>query len=219
MEALVQAGYESVSLSAVCRWLNGEDELPARPVVITFDDGYASVYEEAWPLLQTLGLQATLFLIAAYCGKDNQWPSQPAFIPRRPLLTWEQAAEMASGGCELGAHTCTHPPLPTLDAGAAMREIRGSQEAIVARLGVRPNFFAYPYGQTNPALTTAVRRHFQGAVSTRLGLATSQSDPYLLERIDAYYLSPRWIKRMQHPLFRAYLQARRLLRAVRRRLV
>ncbi len=216
LAALAQADYQAVSLTAVLDWLQQGTPLPPRPVVITFDDGYASVYEHAWPRLQAFGFTALVFLISDYCGRDNQWPGQARDLPVRPLLTWAQVEQMAAAGCTFGAHTRTHPSLPSLDPAACEAEITGAIQPILQHTGQRPETFAYPYGIWNERVAAVVQQHFAGAVSTRLALAGRRDNPYDLPRIDAYYLTPSLILQLDRPLFRLYLAIRRMLRTVRR---
>jgi peptidoglycan/xylan/chitin deacetylase (PgdA/CDA1 family) len=192
--------------------------LPEDALVITFDDGYESVYHEAWPRLRARGFTATVFLISDYCGRDNRWPGQPASVPQAPLMTWEQATALAAGGCELGAHTRSHPALPALPPHQAEEEILTSQQIIQARTGRAARVFAYPYGAVDAAVVERVRPHFDGAVGTRLGLVRPGSDPYRLARVDAFYLTPGWIPRMRGFLFQRYLDVRQAMRSLRRRL-
>ncbi|MCI0578387.1 MAG: polysaccharide deacetylase family protein [Chloroflexi bacterium] len=218
LASLATAGYQAVSLATLLAWLKEPAHLlPARPVAFTFDDGYASVYTTAWPRLQAHGFSATVFLVTGYCGRDNRWPGQPAGMPVRPLLTWEQAGRLAAAGWELGAHTRSHAPLPALGLDQAEEEIAASQQAIQVHTGHPARVFAYPYGATNPAVAGLVRRYFDGAASVRLGLVSAGSEPYALSRLDAYYFRPGLAPHLDRPLFHHYLRLRQGLRAARRR--
>lgn len=217
LDAFARCGYRGLTLSGALDALRGGGPLPERSVVFTFDDGYESVHRLAWPRLRARGFVATVFLIDDYCGRDNRWPGQPSDLPVAPLLTWNQARDLAGDGWELGAHTRTHPALTALPLAEAEREIVGAQRAIAARLGRAAHVFAYPYGATNPAVTGVVRRHFAGAVGTALGLVHAGDDPYRLPRVDAHYLHPRFVPYLHTLWFARYLRLRQALRATRRR--
>ena len=103
LEALASAGYRTVSMSAVVNWLRGGSEPDINSIVISFDDGYHSVYSEAWPRLKAFGFSASIFLVTRYCGLDNQWPGQPPGVPVESLMSWPQIAELAAEGVEFGA--------------------------------------------------------------------------------------------------------------------
>ncbi len=217
LAALTRSGYQAVTLSAVIDWLAGRGILPEKPVVLTFDDGYESVFKEARPRLAAAGFTATLFLITDRCGQDNRWPGQPDWVPVRRLMDWEQAAALGEDGWELGAHTRSHRPLPLLPAGQVAAELAGSQAAIQQRTGQPAAVFAQPYGATTPVVDREVRRLFAGAAGVRPGLVSRTSDRFHLPRIDAYYLKPALISRLGRPYFRTGLELLHLVRTLRRR--
>jgi peptidoglycan/xylan/chitin deacetylase (PgdA/CDA1 family) len=216
LAALAEHGYQSISLTTLFDGLRQNSALPDRAVVITFDDGYASVYEAAWPILSAYGYTATVFLVTDYCGSDNQWPGQPANVPSRPLMTWAQVQELASAGFEFGAHTRTHAPLPALSENQALDEIIISKQEIQNHTGQQVTSFAYPYGAVASTIANIVQRNFGGAVGVRLGMVTENSDIYGLERIDAYYLSPGLVRYLHRPQGRIYLRLRQTMRDIRR---
>lgn len=217
LAALEKAGLRSVSLSAVVDALAGGKAAPEKSVVLTFDDGYRSFAEEAWPRLQAHGFGATVFLVSDRCGGDNLWPTQKPGVPRSALLDWDQAGRLASEGVELGAHGRTHAPLTLLPEAEAEAEVAGSRAAIESRTGGRVRLFAYPYGASSPRTEAIVRRHFDGAVSVRLGLARPSSGRFQIPRVDAHYVSPASIPWLSRDVFEGYLSARQVLRDARRR--
>ena len=102
MEALRAGGYEPVSLQALREYVEQGTELPPRPVVITFDDGYSSNYELAYPILEEFGFPATIFAIGVSMGKDTYKDTGKAMLPH---FSVEQAKEMeASGLITVGSH-------------------------------------------------------------------------------------------------------------------
>lgn len=217
LASLAAAGYQTLPLAAVVDWLKGGSSPPAKSIALTFDDGYLSVYTEAWPRLKEYGFSATVFLVTDYCGRDNQWPGQPNSVPTRPLMNWSQVREMAGRGWEFAPHSRTHRPLPTLTPAEIEADILASQSAVRAQTGQEARLFAQPYGASSAQVNHIVRRHFDGAASTRLGLVQPGDDPYSLARIDAFYWSPALIPHMHTPLFRHYLRLRQALRTLRRR--
>ena len=98
-------------------------------------------------------------------------------------------------GIEFGSHTLTHPDLTRVVPKEAEREIEVSKEVIQERLGKDVNVFAYPYGKYSTAVIELARKHFEGACSTRLGKVTLDSDGFLLNRLDTYYLSLSLLRR------------------------
>ena len=188
MRSLHEQGYRSMLLSEVLSRLAHRRALPDNAVVITFDDGYQSVYAEAFPALQQYGFTATVFLITGYCGKFNDWPGHTSPVGRR-LLSWNEIRAMHRYGFEFGSHTVTHPDLTAISAEEADREIRVSKTSIQEHLGEAVKTFAYPYGKYSREVVEIVREQFVGACSADLGKATAGDHPHLLRRIDMYYLS------------------------------
>jgi peptidoglycan/xylan/chitin deacetylase (PgdA/CDA1 family) len=166
---LERRGFVGVTLSQVwANWHHG-GPLPARPVVLTFDDGHRSVATRALPILRRRGWPAVLNLKVG-----NLEPGSFTDADVRKLL---------EAGWELGAHTFTHPDLRTLDDAALRREIAGSRAEIKRRFGVPVDFFCYPAGRYDRRVIAAVRRAgFLGATTTLDGLATPRA-PFELRRI------------------------------------
>jgi peptidoglycan/xylan/chitin deacetylase (PgdA/CDA1 family) len=212
---LKEMSFEVISLSQAVACLFQGEALPARSLVMTFDDGFKSVYHEAYPVLREMGLPATVFLVPEYCGRSNQWPGQPRRIPASELLDWKEIKEMSEHGIDFGAHTLTHRDLSQLPFDEAVREIRESKLILENRLGRPVRFFAYPYGKGTAAIRSIVGREFAAACSTELGFVTPQSDAFFLPRIDMYYFSRNCLlAKLDTPLVGLYLRFRGLVRSV-----
>jgi peptidoglycan/xylan/chitin deacetylase (PgdA/CDA1 family) len=197
MHSLARRGFVGISLSELLDAWDSSGNLPPRPVVLTFDDGFANVLEHAAPLLSELGFRATVFVVTGRCGQMNDWPNQAPGIPRLPLLSWSELAQMATAGFEIGAHSVTHPILPQIPQAEAEREIMESKATIEQKLGRPVSTFAYPFGIFTRAHYEIVRNHFQAGCSVELGKVLPESDRYQLPRLDIYYL--------RHPiLFRLF---------------
>ncbi len=151
LQSLKAQGYASVLPADLAAAARGRANLPPRPVVITFDDGFLSSVTLAEPLLRQYGFQAMVYLITA---KIADTPEQRQKYRGAPCLVWpEVRAAMRRGTLAFGVHSHTHPKHP--DAVAA--EITVSRDWFRARTGVRPDSFCYPHGQVNPDLERAVR--------------------------------------------------------------
>ena len=220
MRILAQRGFTGISLSALLDSWDGRRTLPSHPVVITFDDGFANVFEHAAPHLSDLGFCATVFVVSGRCGLTNDWPNQAADAPRLPLLSWSELAQMATMGFEIGAHSITHRPLTEIPQSEAEKEILESKTAIEDRLGQAVQTFAYPFGLSNRAIWKIARQQFRGACSTKLERAKPAHDRYCLPRLDVYYLRrPAFFRIFETPLGRSYLALRGAGRKVRSELL
>jgi peptidoglycan/xylan/chitin deacetylase (PgdA/CDA1 family) len=139
-----------------------EGTLPARSVVVTFDDGHASTLLAA-PILEEFGYPGTVFVVTQFVesGEPLSWmglerPPDGATDELRPL-TWPQVEELVSGGWEVGSHTLTHPLLTRADDERLQDELVESRAAIERRLG-RCSAIAYPYGQADRRVAAAASR-------------------------------------------------------------
>ena len=164
--------------------------VPAKTVVLTFDDGYRDNYLAAHPLLEKYGAKATLFLVVDRFDRD--WSRQKKahhdsgeLMAEPKLADAEVSAMLASGHWELGAHTHTHALLPSLTPSARQDEIAGGKAALEDAFGVPVCSFAYPFGIFGDADVAAARAaEYRFAVTTRGGIsALDREDPLLLRRV------------------------------------
>ena len=162
-------GYEGVTLAQVeDAWFSG-GKLPPKPVVLTFDDGYASQYVAAFPALQHFHWPGVLDLVA----KGSDLPDTDV----RKMLD-------ANPRWELASHTITHADLTTLGAADLKREVAGSRRILQDRFGVKIDNFCYPSGRYDSTVIAAVKAAgYRGATSEVPGLATA-AHPYVLNRIE-----------------------------------
>jgi peptidoglycan/xylan/chitin deacetylase (PgdA/CDA1 family)/GT2 family glycosyltransferase len=162
-----------------------EHRLPlARSVVITIDDGYADIYQLAYPILQRYRFPATVFVVSERVGSTNQW-DQTGVLAGRPLLAWSDLKQMACSGIQIGAHTRTHPHLKTLSREQAQTEIAGSREDAERELGLPVRTFAYPYGEYDATSQAVVEQaDFSGSCGVRAGLNAAATSPYTLQRVE-----------------------------------
>lgn len=139
-------------------------------VSLNFDDGFASAYQNGWPIIKASGLPSTHYIITNYLDHFD-------------YLTSAEVLELEQAGAEIGAHTRTHPNLANLDQYDLPWQIEGSREALL-NLGVKKvETFAYPYGSHNELSVEEVKKAgFVGARAFNLGLNGKTSDKYLLTR-------------------------------------
>jgi peptidoglycan/xylan/chitin deacetylase (PgdA/CDA1 family) len=218
MAMLQEAGYRTIPLLDLVACLRNGARPPAGSFVLTFDDGYRSVYEHAAPILARYNWTATVFLLGGARPRRAE-SAGPLEMSGRPLLRWREIDEMRNAGLAFGAHTLTHPDLTRLSAREAEDEIVGSKAALEEMLGERVRAFAYPFGRYDASTREIVRRHFECACSDRLGLVNTGSDAYALERVDAYYLRRDRLFAIVPTLwFPLYVHARAVPRRLRRSL-
>lgn len=188
-------------------------------VALTFDDGYANLADHAFPLLERLGLPATVFAVSRYCGLSNQWPGQPAgSIPDLPLLSWEQLRALPPE-ITIGAHTASHPHLTELPTEECDRELRECRDEIEQRLSRRVGSLAYPYGDCSDPVRRLAGRYFSIAAGTSFNFLSQDSNLLDLPRLDMYYFRDRSsLGSLFGPAAGMYIGLRGILRDVRARI-
>lgn len=145
-EAIKYAGYNAISMDEYLCYREGKGTLPKNPVIITFDDGYTSNYEYAYPLLKKYDLKAIIFVIASRVGAtDTEFPH----------FTWQQAIEMENSGfVEIESHSYTHPDFSALSYAETLVQMRLAKYVIEKNMKKECRFFAYPYGKMNITSTS-----------------------------------------------------------------
>ncbi len=146
--------------------------------VLTFDDGYADVFESAFPLLVERQLPFTIYL------NTHPVESRTPLAPGAEPLTWAQISEMLSTGLvTIGAHTHRHSDLRLLDVAAIEEELASCDELIEHRLGLAPRHFAYPWGFWDEDAEQMIRERYATAALATPGSIDEHTDAHRLPRI------------------------------------
>lgn len=174
MEYLAQNGYNTLSLADVRRRLNNEEaNMPHKPVLITFDDGYLDNYTNAFPILEKYNLKASFYIITGMIGQPNR-------------VTAAQIKEMDAAGMGIGSHTVTHSALGELGPEAVMTELSQSKATLEQMLGKNIDFIAYPCGSYHQDTLQMVRKvGYRGGFSVRQGNAMF-TDTLAIRRIPVF---------------------------------
>jgi peptidoglycan/xylan/chitin deacetylase (PgdA/CDA1 family) len=181
LDLIQEAGLTPLTVSRFAA-LGHDGCLPARPVLITFDDGWRDVATEALPMLQQRGIPATLYITTGFLrGRPG---GTHIAAPSTAALHWDDLQPLADGGFEVGAHTVSHPELDIVRRRQARDEISASRSALEDHLGRPVVSFAYPHGYHDrqvAALVTAAG--FTSACVVKNAFATRMDDPLSLARI------------------------------------
>src|SRR5438132_1679587 len=182
MKELKDRGITVISMQDLLAWKRGEKNIPPRCAVITFDDGYKSQYEVAWPILKKYGYPFTMFIYTEGVRGGS--------LGGGGAITWEQLADMRDNGVDIQAHSATHQDLREghnimLAAPGGKRtrtkltgpqyeqwvqnEVVGSKELLEQRLGIKVNCFAVPFGNYNEHVKEIARNAGYEAMFTVYG--------------------------------------------------
>lgn len=182
MEELVRFGYHTITPDDLADAVAGLKTLPAKPVLLTFDDGYRDQYTEAFPILKANNLRATFFVMSDY-------DTNPLYLSKDLIRALDR-----SGLITIAAHTRHHVGLADLKTEKQKDEIFGSKQ-ILERIVSHPvTAFAYPYGNFNTKVKQLVHEAgYRSAFSTILGSMHTTSSLFEARRIrvlDDEHLEP-----------------------------
>lgn len=167
LDYLVAHGYHTIDLAL----LSKDDPLPEKPIILTFDDGYADFATAAWPIIKAHQMTAVQYVVSGFIGRAG-------------YLSADQVKQLATEGVVIGAHTVHHLNLTTLDAGRLTAELTESKTMLEALIGQPVPWFAYPAGRYDATVLAAIQQAgYAQAVTTNAGFATNQDDRFQLPRV------------------------------------
>ena len=170
MEFLKEQGYHPLTMDELYEYVVQNKPVPEKPVVLTFDDGYADTYTVVYPVLKALGFPATVFV-------------NPGDVGTR--LTWDQIKEMRQAGITISNHGFDHKEMGLMTAKEQEENMVKGQHALAADAGITDNvWFCFPYGSMNEeSEKLAQQLGFKLALSMKSGWAHPGDDPYNLKRV------------------------------------
>ncbi len=145
LDAVSQAGYSTISASIYIERQGMMDDAE-RLVLFTFDDAYACVYEQAWPLMKARGFSGVIFPVLDYIGKDNHWDR--GLLGRRfRHMNDAEIEDLLRAGWDIGLHGRSHIPLKARDLTVLDRELVEARAELECRFGRNVHLLAWPFGQ------------------------------------------------------------------------
>ena len=154
---------------------------PARPIVLTFDDGFADLVDEALPILIAHKFPATVFVTTGWLRDAGRQAAGTA--PGR-MLSWAQLVELSAAGVEVAAHSHSHPQLDQISAGRLRAELGDSKRLLEDRLGRPVCSLAYPYGYSSKRVRAVARETgYLQAAAVANATAASTCDPFRVPRL------------------------------------
>ena len=179
LRELKEAGFATTGLGGVTAPAPGG----RKALALTFDDGYRNVLENAAGPMAEHGFHGIQFLVTNFLGRVNEWDVR-AGETAEPLMDEVQVRDWMGAGHEIGSHSLSHPRLTRLSVRDAREEIGASKKKLEDLFGRKIRHFCYPYGDWNEAVRElVVEAGYETASSTRFGVNTPETSPYMLCRI------------------------------------
>jgi peptidoglycan/xylan/chitin deacetylase (PgdA/CDA1 family) len=183
LDHLAAQGIQTMTVGQMVERVMDGGHIPEPFVVITFDDGFADFHSNAWPEIKDRGMNATLYMTAGALGGHSHWLA-PLGASDIPMLQTEQLIELAAEGCEIGAHSMSHPQLDCVPLHQAAYEIQQSKDVLEQVLGRSVNSFAYPYGYHDRKVRElVVTAGYSSASAVRNALSHTEDDRFALARV------------------------------------
>lgn len=180
LDAVVASGRHPLTVSQFTDGLRGTASLPARPVVITFDDGFADFADNAMPALADRNFPSTLYMITGALA-GGPWD---CVLPPARMLGADDLPGVEAAGVEIGAHSHTHPQLDLLSDRAAADELARSRDVLADALGHPIRGFAYPHGYWRAGVRQLVATAgFDSACAVGNALCTGRDQMFALSRL------------------------------------
>lgn len=184
MSYLFQHRYTPVTVTQLATLIRfGTLCVEDRPIVLTFDDGYADFYTHALPILKKYRFTATLYVTAGFVGSTSKWLQREGEA-NHPMLNWDQLTELASTGVECAAHSLTHVQLDRVSSAVACDEVVRSKRILEEHLPQPVSSFAYPYGYYTDAIERLVREvGYSSACAVKYATSSTTDDLFSLPRL------------------------------------
>ncbi len=171
MDWLKDSGYHPITAGDLHAYLRGARGLPSKPVILTFDDGYADFYTTALPILRAHDFRATAYVVSGFVGRPN-------------YMTAAQVLEADRSGIEIGSHTVNHPNLTNLSSVSVRSQLIDSKRFLEQLLGHPVTSFCYPSGKVNSMVAWHVANvGYDSATTTVFGFRHTLADRYIWTRL------------------------------------
>lgn len=175
LDWLLEEGYKTITMADLEKNRAGKKFLPDKVIVLTFDDGYASMYNFVFPALQERNMVAVFYL---YPDKFGNWNS----------LSPAQIKEMAQAGMEIGSHSKSHADMTQITNERLKYELTESKKILEEISGLSLVSFCYPSGRFNDqVITELMEAGYTNAVTTQYGKYSLEDSIYKIKRVRINY--------------------------------
>ena len=165
--------YTAISLYDLTYFLAVGSDLPEKPIIFCFDDGYVGLYEYALPSMEAFGYTGTVFVLTQLMDEAHS-----------SYLTWDMAHSMYDKGWKIEPHSKMHVQLSDRPFEVVQYQVLGSMQTVEAHIGIQPRYFSYPSGAYDQQVIDYLKAlGFWGAVTTEYGMEHTIQSVYTLSRI------------------------------------
>ena len=172
LDYLTAEGYTTITPQDYARARKGKQQLPEKPVILSFDDGYEDNHRVILPMLEERGMKAVFFVVTNDIGLPG-------------YMTWDDLFDLERHGMEIGSHTANHIPLTTLPPEKQREELHLSKLMLEWK-GLKTIYsFSYPTGAYDDGIVAMLAEEdYLTAVTGEAGLNNVETNPYLLHRVN-----------------------------------
>ena len=185
MRYLRERGYHSMSLTDWAPAIATQRFVPGRPVVITFDDGYADFATNAWPVLAEMDLRVTIFVVTGRVGGVADWDhtAQTGLT----LLAWDELRSLQQQGNAIGSHCAAHQVLTNLSDDEIAADASAARAALRRELATEVTCVSYPWGNSDARVRRICAENgYRSGVGVTPGVSGLSDDLMNLPRIEIF---------------------------------
>lgn len=178
MKWLIEQNMHGICLRQAYDHLDATGCFPKRSVVLTFDDGFKSVFDQALPVLKEHGFTASFFIPNDFVGREH-------------MMDRSDLQVLVAEDMEIGAHSVSHCDLTQADPDVLLHELAAGRQQLEQILQLPVTSLAYPFGYQNNNVRHATAQHYKLACTTELGHVNPNDERMRLRRLDTYFLKRR----------------------------
>ena len=180
MKYLKNNGFQTVDFNEIDPNLKSKKQ-----IIITFDDGYKDILNNALPILKKYNFKATSFFVTNLIGKNNSWDIKKKSYIKKEIMSPSDILQWISSGMHIGSHSHNHVDLTKISEEKLLYELEFSKKFLEDKFDNKNNIFCYPYGKVNENVHYHTKKFYSKAVTTnRSRYSLKRHNTHLIPRID-----------------------------------
>ena len=180
MKYLKNNGFQTVDFNEIDPNLKSKKQ-----IIITFDDGYKDILNNALPILKKYNFKATSFFVTNLIGQNNSWDVKKKSYIKKEIMNPSDILQWISSGMHIGSHSHNHVDLTKISEEKLLYELEFSKKFLEDKFDNKNNIFCYPYGKVNENVHYHTKKFYRKAVTTnRSRYSLKRHNTHLIPRID-----------------------------------